>query len=102
MLWRQALTSEGCDYALILEDDVRVNRWLRRNLLAISLLQRDQWDYLSLFMPDLIASPWDRHENDRGLSLVRDSILSRPRLTPAPIRRLPLSPCWSAPVRRTR
>ena len=51
---------DGCDFALILEDDVRVNRRLRHNLTNLPLLRRDQCDYLSLFMPDLIVSPWQR------------------------------------------
>jgi hypothetical protein len=49
--------ADGCDFAVLLEDDVRVNRYLRANLRAIPLLRRDQCDYFSLFLPDLIASP---------------------------------------------
>jgi predicted O-methyltransferase YrrM len=67
----EAALSDGCDFALFLEDDVRVNRWLRRNLSAIPLVQRDQCDYLSLFMPDLIASPWERHEPHLGYRLAK-------------------------------
>jgi SAM-dependent methyltransferase len=66
-----AALADDCDFALILEDDVRVNRRLRRNLSAISLIRRDQCDYLSLFMPDLIASPWERYEPHLGYRLAR-------------------------------
>jgi hypothetical protein len=63
--------ADGCDFALVLEDDVRVNRWLRHNLTANPLVRRDQCDYLSLFMPDLIASPWQRQERHLGYRLAR-------------------------------
>ena len=56
---------------LILEDDVRVNRHLRHNLTNLPLLRRDQCDYLSLFMPDLIVSPWQRHERHLGYRLAK-------------------------------
>ncbi|MDY3554651.1 hypothetical protein R5W24_003777 [Gemmata sp. JC717] len=54
--------ADGCDFAVILEDDVRVGRWFRHNLLANPLVARDVCDYLGLFMPDLITSPWERAE----------------------------------------
>ncbi len=63
--------ADGCDFAVLLEDDVRVNRYLRANLRAIPLLRRDQCDYFSLFMPDLIASPWERQEEHLGYRLAR-------------------------------
>jgi hypothetical protein len=63
--------ADGCDFAVLLEDDVRVNRYLRFNLRAIPLLRRDQCDYFSLFMPDLIASPWQRPETHLGYRLAR-------------------------------
>jgi hypothetical protein len=56
----EAAAAAGCDFALILEDDVRVNRHLRHNLLTNPLVARDQCDYLGLFIPDLIADPWER------------------------------------------
>lgn len=62
---------DGCDFALILEDDVRVSRWLRHNLSTIPLITRDQCDYFSLFMPDLIRDPWDREEPHLGYRLSR-------------------------------
>ncbi|MGH7172711.1 MAG: class I SAM-dependent methyltransferase, partial [Gemmataceae bacterium] len=62
---------DGCDFALILEDDVRVNRRLRHNLTNLPLLRRDQCDYLSLFMPDLIVSPWLRDERHLGYRLAK-------------------------------
>lgn len=61
----------GCDYALILEDDVRIARSLRRNLMAIPLIYRDQCDFLSLFIPDLIADPWERSEWHLGYRLAK-------------------------------
>ena len=65
-----AAASDG-DFALILEDDVRVNKHLRHNLLALPLVQRDQCDYLSLFIPDLFADPWERHETALGYRLAK-------------------------------
>ncbi|MFO0822028.1 MAG: hypothetical protein U0792_02740 [Gemmataceae bacterium] len=47
----EVAAGDGCDFALILEDDVRVNRHLRHNLLANPLVLRDQCDYLGLFIP---------------------------------------------------
>ena len=61
----------GCDFALILEDDVRVCRHLRRNLLTIPLVARDQCDYFSLFLPDLIQTPWERREPHLGYRLAK-------------------------------
>jgi predicted RNA methylase len=72
--YRRALeqaAADGCDFAVILEDDVRVGRWFRQNLTANPLIRRDQCDYLGLFMPDLIASPWDRAEVPLGYRLAR-------------------------------
>jgi hypothetical protein len=69
-----ALT-DGCDYAVILEDDVRVNKYLRHNLSTLPLVQRDQCDYLSLFIPDLIANPWLREEAHLGYRLARPRYL---------------------------
>jgi hypothetical protein len=63
--------ADGCDFAVLLEDDVRVNRYLRHNLRSIPLLRRDQCDYLSLFLPDLIASPWQREETHLGYRLAK-------------------------------
>jgi hypothetical protein len=54
---------------VILEDDVRVCRHLRHNLLTNQLVRRDVCDYLGLFMPDLIASPWERAEPHLGYRL---------------------------------
>jgi hypothetical protein len=62
---------DGCDFALILEDDVRVNRRLRHNLTTLPLIRRDQCDYLSLFLPDLIVAPWQRHERHLGYRLAK-------------------------------
>ncbi|MCE9563255.1 MAG: class I SAM-dependent methyltransferase [Planctomycetes bacterium] len=67
----EAAATDGCDFALILEDDVRVNRHLRHNLLANPLIRRDQCDYLGLFLPDLIADPWERREAHLGYRLAR-------------------------------
>jgi hypothetical protein len=67
----EAAASDGCDFALVLEDDVRVNRHLRHNLLTNPLVARDQCDYLSLYIPDLIADPWERREEHLGYRLAR-------------------------------
>jgi hypothetical protein len=62
---------DGCDFALILEDDVRVSRHLRHNLTTLPLIRRDQCDYLSLFIPDLIDKPWQRQEKHLGYRLAK-------------------------------
>ena len=62
---------DGCDFALILEDDVRVSRRLRHNLTTLPLIRRDQCDYLSLFLPDLIEKPWQRQERHLGYRLAK-------------------------------
>lgn len=66
-----AAAADGCDFALILEDDVRVGRHLRHNVLANPLVARDQCDYLGLFVPDLIADPWERAEPHLGYRLAK-------------------------------
>ena len=63
--------NDECDYALVLEDDVRVCRHLRHNLSTLPLVRRGQCDYLSLFMPDLVADPWQRQEPHLGYRLAR-------------------------------
>jgi hypothetical protein len=67
----EAAQADGCDFALILEDDVRVNEHLRYNLRTNPLVRRDQCDYLSLFIPDLIADPWERSEPHLGYRLAK-------------------------------
>ncbi|MBN9119687.1 MAG: class I SAM-dependent methyltransferase, partial [Planctomycetes bacterium] len=67
----EAAAIDGCDFALILEDDVRVNRHLRHNALSNPLVARDQCDYLGLFMPDLVADPWEREEPHLGYRLAK-------------------------------
>ena len=67
----EAAADDGCDFAVILEDDVRVNKHLRHNVLTNPLVARDQCDYLSLFMPDLVADPWERTEPHLGYRLAR-------------------------------
>ena len=48
---------------------MRVCRPLRHNLLTIPLIARDQCDYFSLFLPDLIQTPWLRREPHLGYRL---------------------------------
>lgn len=67
----EATAADGCDFALILEDDVLVNRHLRHNLLISPLVRRDQCDYYSLFIPDLIGDAWERREPHLGYRLAR-------------------------------
>lgn len=67
----EAAAADGCDFALVLEDDVHVGRHLRHNLLANPLVARDQCDYLGLFIPDLIADPWERTEPHLGYRLAK-------------------------------
>jgi len=72
--YRRALATaaaDGCDFALILEDDVRVVRHLRHNLSTIPIVARRQSDYLSLFIPDLIFDPWEREEPHLGYRVAR-------------------------------
>jgi hypothetical protein len=63
--------ASGCDFALILEDDARVCRHLRHNLSSIPIVRRDQVDFFSLYVPDLIAEPWKRQETHLGYRLAR-------------------------------
>ena len=63
--------ADQCDFALFLEDDVRVNRHLRHNLETLPLIARDQCDYLSLYIPDLISHPWEREEAHLGYRLAK-------------------------------
>jgi LPS sulfotransferase NodH len=62
---------DGCDFALVLEDDIRVCRHLRHNLTTLPLVARDQCDFLSLYVPDLVANPWERVEPHLGYRLAR-------------------------------
>ena len=49
-----------------------LSRVLRRhNLVTNPLVARDGCDYLSLFVPDLIADPWERSEAGLGYRLAR-------------------------------
>ena len=63
--------ADDCDFAFILEDDVRVCKSLKQNLLNIPIVRRDQCDYLSLYMPDLLYSPWERQEPALGYRLAK-------------------------------
>jgi hypothetical protein len=76
----EAAVADGCDFALVSEDDVRVTRHLRHNLLALPLIRRDQCDYLSLYLPDLIADPWERAEPHLGYRLAKPRIVGPNRL----------------------
>jgi hypothetical protein len=67
----EAAKESDCDFALILEDDVRVSKHLRHNLLTLPLVRRDQCDYLSLFVPDLLGDPWERHETPLGYRVAK-------------------------------
>ncbi|MGL4424090.1 MAG: hypothetical protein ACRCZF_25770 [Gemmataceae bacterium] len=71
---------DGSDYALILEDDVRVARHLRHNLVTNPLVARGVCNYLGLFIPDLIADPWERIEPHLGYRLARPRIIGPDRL----------------------
>ena len=73
-----AAEQSGADFALVLEDDVRVCRHLRHNLSTIPVVARRQADCLTLFMPDLIADPWERSEPPLGYRL------AKPRVSQAP------------------
>jgi hypothetical protein len=63
--------ADGCDFAVILEDDVRVGAHVRHNLLTNPLVARDAADYLGLFQPDLVSDPWERTEGHLGYRLAR-------------------------------
>jgi hypothetical protein len=67
----EAAAADGCDFALLLEDDVRVSRHIKHNLSTLPLVARDQCDYLGLYIPDLIADPWERREDHLGYRLAR-------------------------------
>ena len=66
-----AAEQSGADFALVLEDDVRVSRHLRHNLSTIPIVARHQVDCLTLFIPDLIADPWEREEPHLGYRLAK-------------------------------
>lgn len=66
-----AAEASGADFALLLEDDVRVCCHLRHNLSTIPVVARRQADCLTLFMPDLIADPWEREEPHLGYRLAK-------------------------------
>jgi protein-L-isoaspartate O-methyltransferase len=48
-----------------------VGQHLRHNVFANPLVKRDQCDYLGLFIPDLIADPWQRQELHLGYRLAK-------------------------------
>lgn len=77
----QAL-ADACEFALVLEDDVRVCRRLRRTLATLPLVRRGQCDYLGLYLPDLIADPWDRAEPNPGSQLAEPCPLVGPKQVP--------------------
>lgn len=67
----QAAADDGHEYALILEDDVRVCKHLRHNIETLPIVRRRQADLLTLFMPDLISDPWERSEPHLGYRLAK-------------------------------
>jgi hypothetical protein len=67
----QAAADDDVDFALILEDDVRVCRHIRHNIETLPIVRRRQADLLTLFMPDLIMDPWERSEPHLGYRLAK-------------------------------
>jgi len=76
----EAAWADGCDFAVILEDDVRVSKNLKASILANPLVARDQCDYLGLFLPDTIADPWNVPEPHLGYRLARPRFMGANRL----------------------
>ncbi len=62
----QRAWDDGCWWAVVLEDDVRVNRRLWANLTRWHPLVTGQLHWGSLFVPDTIQEPWARECPELG------------------------------------
>lgn len=69
---------DGCWWAVVLEDDVRVNRQLAANLRRWHPLATGQLHWGSLFVPDTIQDPWARACPELGYRLARPALVTGP------------------------
>ncbi|MBN9122846.1 MAG: class I SAM-dependent methyltransferase, partial [Planctomycetes bacterium] len=69
---------DGCWWAVVLEDDVRVNRHLWANLTRWHPIATGQLHWGSLFVPDTIQDPWARTCPELGYRLARPALVTGP------------------------
>ena len=63
-------------YALVLEDDLHFNQHLRWNLEHWWPVVSGQCDFASLYVPDLLASPWERTEDALNYHIAKPMLRS--------------------------
>ncbi len=69
---------DGCWWAVVLEDDVRVNRRLWASLTRWHPVATGQLHWGSLFVPDTIQDPWARACPELGYRLARPALVTGP------------------------
>jgi SAM-dependent methyltransferase len=74
----QRAWNDGCWWAVVLEDDVRVNRHLWANLTRWHPITTGQLHWGSLFIPDTIQAPWARACPELGYRLARSALATGP------------------------
>lgn len=75
----QRAWDDGCWWAVVLEDDVRVNRHLWANLTRWHPIATGQLHWGSLFVPDTIQDPWVRTCPELGYRLARPALATGPQ-----------------------
>ncbi|MBP3954180.1 class I SAM-dependent methyltransferase [Gemmata sp. G18] len=74
----QRAWEDGCWWAVVLEDDVLVNRYLWANLTRWHPITTGQLHWGSLFIPDTIQDPWARACPELGYRLARPALTTGP------------------------
>ncbi len=74
----QRAWGDGCWWAVVLEDDVQVNRHLWANLTRWHPITTGQLHWGSLFVPDTIHDPWARTCPELGYRLARPALTTGP------------------------
>jgi hypothetical protein len=74
----QRAWDDGCWWAVVLEDDVRVNRHLWANLTRWHPIATGQLHFGSLFVPDTIQEPWARACPELAYRLARPALATGP------------------------
>ncbi|WP_162670007.1 class I SAM-dependent methyltransferase [Gemmata massiliana] len=74
----QRAWEDGCWWAVVLEDDVQVNRHLWANLTRWHPITTGQLHWGSLFIPDTIHDPWARTCPELGYRLARPALTTGP------------------------
>lgn len=69
---------DGGWWAVVLEDDVRVNRRLWANLILWHPIATGQLHWGSLFVPDTVHDPWARECPELGYRLARPALVHGP------------------------